>query len=152
MTTYFSNDSSAPTPNRIHAGGVLAIYHEERVLLDLRRDGGWGLIGGALEIGESLVECAKREAQEETGLKINELDLLGIFSQPDRIISRFGESVQLLTTCFATHISEPKLRISNESQQLQFFSRAELDSLDIVPTHQVIIPYLFEREAWPVMS
>ena len=152
MAKYFSNDSNAPLPERVHVGAVLGIFHKEQVLFDLRLDGGWGLIGGALEIGESLVDCAKREALEETGLEITDVELIGVFSQPDRIICRHGETVQLLTTCFAASVTEPKLKISEESRELRFFSKGELDSVEVVPTHQVIVPYLFDRDRWPTMA
>jgi 8-oxo-dGTP pyrophosphatase MutT (NUDIX family) len=44
---------------------------------------GWFLPGGTPEAGESLVETARREAQEETGVPIRDVTLLGIYSSLD---------------------------------------------------------------------
>ncbi|PUA39476.1 hypothetical protein C8Z91_08600 [Paenibacillus elgii] len=41
--------------------------------------------GGGVEIGEEVEETAKRELWEETGLKANDLELLGVFSGEDRL-------------------------------------------------------------------
>lgn len=62
---------------------VLILNTENEILLQKRYDGGWGLPGGLMELGESLEDTAKREVQEETGLAITDLQLLGVFSGPD---------------------------------------------------------------------
>lgn len=60
-----------PTP-RVGVGVI--IRREGRVLLGLRKGshgaGTWALPGGHLEFGESVEDCAAREAAEETGLRI----------------------------------------------------------------------------------
>jgi ADP-ribosyl-[dinitrogen reductase] hydrolase len=41
-------------------------------------EGTWGLPGGHLEAGEEWHECASRELEEETGLKISDFEFLGV--------------------------------------------------------------------------
>jgi 8-oxo-dGTP diphosphatase len=43
--------------------------------------GQWSVPGGVLEVGETLREGIVREVLEETGLKVEPLDLLGVFDR-----------------------------------------------------------------------
>ena len=44
----------------------------------------WALPGGFVEVGETLEDAAVREAEEETGLKVEIVRLVGAYSDPDR--------------------------------------------------------------------
>jgi 8-oxo-dGTP diphosphatase len=46
--------------------------------------GSYALPGGFLNYGEKLEECAVREVLEETGVKTKVVELVGIYSSPDR--------------------------------------------------------------------
>lgn len=143
----------APSPTRLHIGTAVAIFHEGRVLLDHRRDGSWGLIGGALELGESLENCARRETVEETGLSLSDFRLLGLFSHPSRIIEYAdGEAVQSVTVCFAATAMSDSVSLSAESRDAGFFSQVELRVLKIVETHRMIVSHLFCPATWPVLQ
>ncbi len=52
----------------ISAGAV--IVHEGKVLLEFQKNGFWSFPKGHIEPGETETEAAKRETEEETGLKI----------------------------------------------------------------------------------
>ena len=60
------------------------------------------LPGGGLENGESLVECLKREFQEELNLEIEVKE--HFYTQDDFLVSRFRENEQLLTIYYLAEI------------------------------------------------
>lgn len=66
----------------------IIITHEDKVLLIKRRNppfaGMWALPGGMVEYGETVEDAAKREALEETGIKVSNLTLVGVYSDPSR--------------------------------------------------------------------
>ena len=63
---------------------VILLDKFNRILLHHRIDKDcWGLPGGAMELGESLEETAKRETLEEIGLTCKDLKLFNIYSGPD---------------------------------------------------------------------
>ena len=66
-------------PRPLVGVGVVFVRHG-RVFLAKRcgslGEGTWGSAGGHLEHGESLEECARREAREELGLEVGDLRLL----------------------------------------------------------------------------
>lgn len=68
---------------KIIMAGVCAIItdRQNRVLLENRRDFGiWSLPGGACELGESVVEALHREVREETGLRVEAAELMGLYT------------------------------------------------------------------------
>lgn len=69
----------------VMVGAAACVFDSQGRILLLRRvdNGGWGLPGGALEPGETTEGTARRETHEETGLKIAELTLHGVFSGPE---------------------------------------------------------------------
>ena len=68
-------------PNQV-VGAIGVVHHEGRVLLERRGIepgyGLWGLPGGMAEQGEAIDDCIKREIEEETGLKVESVQLLDV--------------------------------------------------------------------------
>ena len=64
------------------------ILFQEGIVLIRRNNppyqGCYALPGGFVEMGETVEEAAKREAREETGLDIDLLGLVGVYSDPAR--------------------------------------------------------------------
>jgi 8-oxo-dGTP diphosphatase len=67
---------------------VITKEEDAKVLLIQRRDnpykGCWAFPGGFMEIDETTEQCAIRELEEETGLKLNKLHQIGAYSKVDR--------------------------------------------------------------------
>ena len=66
----------------------IVIPSEEGIVLVRRGndpfEGQWALPGGFVEVGETVEQAAVRETEEETGLKVEVIRLVGVYSEPDR--------------------------------------------------------------------
>lgn len=69
------------TPLLQVGASVIVINEAGQMLMQQRTDcGSWGYAGGSVELGESVEQTAERELFEETGLKAQKLELLGVYS------------------------------------------------------------------------
>ncbi|MBS8264385.1 NUDIX domain-containing protein [Mesobacillus boroniphilus] len=129
-------------------GAVVMIFNrKDELLLQLRSDGGWGLPGGLMELGESLEETARREVKEETGLTVGELTLEGVFSGAEYYLKvANGDELYSVTTVFSTNDYQGSLEVDEcESLDLKFFS-LELLPKNLQPSYMKYIkPYLHKK-------
>ncbi|MGB9616670.1 MAG: NUDIX domain-containing protein [Desulfomonilaceae bacterium] len=79
------------------------IVHKDGVVLIKRKNPpyGWALPGGFIDYGETAEQAAVREAQEETGLRVSDLKLFGVYSAPDR-----DPRQHTITIVFSAHTDE----------------------------------------------
>lgn len=155
-TKFFYRDPDAPRPNQPIGVGVLALIENgNKLLLERRSDcGRWSLVGGAVEVEESLDSVLRREVLEETGLSIKTYELFCISSDPTRIIEYpDGNVIRLLSFVYEVEIENfDSIRSSEESQELRFFEEVELSELDIVETARPIVSeYLSDGSPRPFL-
>jgi mutator protein MutT len=126
----------------LRAGVAAVIRNEEgKVLLQRRSDNGlWGLPGGSVEIGESVRDAIIREVREETGLAVEVLRLIGVYSDPAIQIVRYpdGNVVQYVSMLFACRILGGTLQTCEETLDLKYFDPPHLPE-DLVPMHRIRI-------------
>jgi ADP-ribose pyrophosphatase YjhB (NUDIX family) len=123
--------------------GVAAIIRdaEGRILLQRRSDNGlWGLPGGSVEIGESVRAAVVREVREETGLTVEVVRLVGVYSDPQVQIVRYpdGNVVHYISTLFACRMLAGTLQTCDETLELKFWDPADLPQ-DLLPMHRIRI-------------
>ena len=140
---FFYNDPNAPRPNQPIGVGVLALIERDGALLLERRSdcGRWGLVGGGIEVEESLEDALRREVREETGLVVTDQELFVVFPGPSRIV-RYpdGNVVRLVTFAYRVEIETfETLRRSEESEELRFFDPNELSGVDVIETARPIV-------------
>jgi ADP-ribose pyrophosphatase YjhB (NUDIX family) len=147
----FYRCSEAPRPNRPIGVGVLALIERDSALLLERRSdcGPWGLIGGGVNIEESLEDALRREVREETSLVVVSQKLYGVLSDPSRIVSYpDGNVVRLLAFVYRTEVEGfETLRCSEESEELRFFGPEELPELDVIETARPILDSYLSRDS-----
>lgn len=107
------------------AGGIIIENENGEILLQKRKDNSmWGIIGGAMEIGESIQETVRREAFEEAGIRVSNMDLFGIYTGEDRLITYPNGDVCFVTSIvFITSTYEGSI-VDQESEVIEhrFFS------------------------------
>ncbi len=106
-------------------GSVVIILNEQNdVLLQKRHDGYWGLPGGLMDLGESFEEVAKREVFEETGLVVENLKLLNVFSGSEYYFKvPNGDELYSVTAVYYTKDISGEMKIDySESEKMQYFS------------------------------
>jgi ADP-ribose pyrophosphatase YjhB (NUDIX family) len=127
--------------------GVMALIEREgRLLLECRSDcGRWGLIGGAVEMEESLASALRREVREETGLSVSAADLFCVFSDPSKIVAYpDGNVVRVVSFAYRVEVEDfSLLKRGEDSMDLRFFSREDLPGLDIIETGRPVLEAYF---------
>lgn len=113
----------------------------EKVLLTRRSDNGrWCLPGGGMEPGESAAEACVREVWEETGLQVRVERLVGVYSSPDLIVVYGdGNRFQIVALHFSAEVLGGSLGLSDETTAAGFFSRQEIEAMDVMEHHRLRI-------------
>ncbi len=112
--------------------GIVLLNQQDQVLLQLRSDTkNWGTPGGALELGESFEQGARRELMEETGLEAGLLTLVDIYSGEEfHGFYPNGDEVYLISMMFAARYAGGKIQVTDhEGTDLKFFPLDQLPPL-----------------------
>ena len=148
VTFYRGHPNPPKTTQGAHLGANAIITYNGKLLLEKRRDSNtWGLIGGGVKKTETEQQAMIREIYEELGLRIPKENLrkLKVYGEPGRIAAyRDGSVWRMVIVVFGLDLdAEPTLKISEESRELQFFTKEEIEKIDIVITHSDIVEDLF---------
>jgi len=107
----------------LNGSNVVIRNVKNRILMQQRTfpHGKWGLPGGIMELGESTEETARREVFEETGLIINSLSLIGVYSGSEYLcIAENGDEYYVVITAYSTDDYTGELSINSESISLKW--------------------------------
>lgn len=149
VTFYNCDPKDAPrTTMPAHLGANAILTCKGKLLLEKRRDSDvWGLVGGGCKKTETGREAIAREAYEELGLRIpkERFEKLAVYDNPGRIAAfRDGSIWRMVIVVYGYDFpEEPSMRISRESKDLHFFTKEELQNIEIAVTHRDIVEELF---------
>lgn len=153
-TDYF-NDPSAPKANSIvPAVTAFVVNDADEILMERRSDNGrWGMPGGVQEIGENISGTVAREVLEETGISVEVIGLVGIFTDPGHVIAfSDGEVRQEFSLCFRARPVSGHIKVSSESFEVRWVPRTEVESLDMSPTTRLRLEEGFRGSPVPRIS
>lgn len=133
----------------ILVGAVVVMIDESgRLLLEERKfpKDLWGLPGGLMELGESTEDTAKREVLEETGLRLEELHLINVYSGPQHFaVAENGDEFYVVTTAYYSTNYQGEIQVDKtESLSFRFFSPDELPD-KMVGSHRTVIEEFLEK-------
>jgi ADP-ribose pyrophosphatase YjhB (NUDIX family) len=151
----YYDDPTAPKANSIVVAVTAAVRNEQGELLLIERtdNGLWALPGGAQDIGESVVQAARREVNEETGVDVEITGLSGIYSDPQHVIAYDdGEVRQEFSLCFHAKPLGGELRSSSESKEARWVSPDSLQDLKIHPSMRLRINQALKQEPQPYLG
>ena len=130
------DDPDAPEANSIVvATSAYVADADGRILMIRRTDNNlWALPGGGMDIGETVTDCVIRETKEETGLDIAVAGLVGIFTKPTHVVAYpDGEVRQQFSICLRGRTTGGQIATSDESHEVAWIGREQLDGLEIHP-------------------
>ena len=144
VTFYRGHPNPPKTTQGAHLGANAIITYNGKLLLEKRKDCDlWGLVGGGVKSKETPLQAIVREIREELGLRVSSdrFRKLDVYGEPGRIAAyRDGSVWRMVVVVFELILeSEPDIVISHESEDMRFFSKEELASIDIVVTHSDIV-------------
>jgi len=87
--------------------------------------GCWAFPGGFMNMDETTEQCAIRELEEETGLKVNEIKQIGAYSKVDR-----DPRGRTITVAYLALVDKPlPVRGQDDAAKAQWFSIKSLPKL-----------------------
>lgn len=137
LATGFKGRSDLTSPI---IGAEAAVFKDRKLLLIQRSDDGlWAVPGGGNDVGDTLVETAVKELEEETGLQGTVKRLLGIFDS-----RMWGSKLKKQTfhTIFEVNVEKGEPEKTIETNDYGYFGKNELPFLS--PGHDTRVPFLFE--------
>ncbi|MBV8933176.1 MAG: NUDIX domain-containing protein [Kutzneria sp.] len=146
------NDPAAPIANSIAVAVTAFVQDDAGRLLMIRRTDNelYSIPGGGQEIGETISQTVVREVKEETGIDVEVIGLIGIYSNPAHVIAYDdGEVRQEFSICFRARPTGGELRTSSESSEVHWVAPVDLDDLNIHPSIRLRIAHGFQVDRAP---
>jgi ADP-ribose pyrophosphatase YjhB (NUDIX family) len=149
---YF-DDPDAPKANSlVPSANAVVVNDQGEILLIHRTDNdNWSLPGGAMEPGESMTDCAVRETYEETGIHVEVIGLVGIYTDPRHVIL-YTSNNEVRQEFSIVYIARPlggEPTPSDESREVVWVSPDAIDGLPMHRSMRLRIEHYLTRAGKP---
>jgi ADP-ribose pyrophosphatase YjhB (NUDIX family) len=134
---------------------VVVTNDDGEVLLIRRTDNqNWAVPGGAIDLGESMVQAAVRETKEESGVDCSVTGLVGVYTDPKHVIlyTSNGEVRQEFSILLTARATGGAPTPSDESSEVRWVPRADLDGYAMDRSMRLRIGHFLEGRAGPYMG
>ena len=150
MSNYLRNLRSKIGHQLLLLPSVTMVVRDDRgrVLLVKIADANlWLPPGGGIEPDESPKDAAIREMQEETGVLVEPVRIIGVYGGPEyRVVYPNGDVVSYVTTVFECKVVSGEMAPDHEETlDVRYFSEAELDSVQTLPWARIVLADAFNQ-------
>jgi 8-oxo-dGTP pyrophosphatase MutT (NUDIX family) len=126
----YYDDPDAPQVNSMVPSVNVVVANDAGDVLMIRRtdNDNWAVPGGAIDLGESVVEAGVRETREETGIECRVTGLVGIYTDPRHVIlyTSNGEARQEFSIVLTAVPVGGQPTPSDESSDVRWVPRDDL--------------------------
>ena len=152
----FYDDPAAPAANSlVPSVNVVVTNASGEVLLIRRSDNqNWAVPGGAIDLGESMVQAAVRETKEETGVDCSVTGLVGIYTDPKHLIlyTSNGEVRQEFPILLAARAAGGAPARGDESSEVRWVAREALGGYAMDRSMRLRIGHFLEARVGPYLG
>jgi ADP-ribose pyrophosphatase YjhB (NUDIX family) len=131
----YYDDPAAPAANSLVPSVNVVVVNDAGDVLMIRRsdNDNWAVPGGAIDLGESMVQAAVRETREETGIECEITGLVGIYTDPRHVIlyTSNGEARQEFSILLTGIPTGGRPTPSSESSEVRWVPRDELAEFQV---------------------
>src|SRR6478736_7420563 len=152
---YYDDPNAPPANSLVPSANVVVVDDAGALLLIHRTDNdNWALPGGAMDLGESLVDTAVRETREETGITCEVTGLVGIYTDPRHVIlyTSDGEARQEFSIVLTARATGGEPTRSEESSEVRWVPRVELGGYSMDRSMRLRIGHYLEGRAAPYLG
>jgi 8-oxo-dGTP pyrophosphatase MutT (NUDIX family) len=131
------------------AAGIALFDADGRLLLARHVDDGhWGTPGGGVEPGEAPRAAARREFEEELGLRVEDCELIDAYGGPEFVVRYSnGDVTAYVTILYGARKASGEMTLeADELHEVRWFSESEALALDLPPDMRLMVPDAFRWE------
>ena len=152
----FYDDPAAPEANSLVPSVNVVVTNSAGELLLIRRsdNDNWAVPGGAIDLGESMVQAAVRETREETGIECEVTGLSGIYTDPEHVIlyTSNGEVRQEFSVVLIARAIGGQLSASSETSEARWVRLDEVTTYQMDQSMRLRVGHLLEKRAIPYIG
>ena len=153
----YYDDPAAPKVNSLVPSVNIVVVNDAGDVLMIRRsdNDNWAVPGGAIDLGESMVQAAIRETREETGIECEITGLVGIYTDPKHLIlyTSNGEVRQEFSIVLTAATTGGQPTLSSESSEVRWVPREDVAGYQMDRSMRLRIGhYLAGRSSSPYLG
>lgn len=152
----YYDDPDAPRATSLVPSANVAVVNDDGDLLMIHRtdNDNWALPGGAMDLGESLIDTAVRETREETGIDCRVTGLVGIYTDPKHVIlyTGDGEVRQEFSVVFLARPTGGQPTPSSETSEVVWVDRSAVGELRMDRSMRLRVGHFLEGQPTPYLG